>query len=356
MFIFGFSRGAFTARSLIGYIAGAGLLTRKSCTPDNEVLAWTYYRTPPNDRFPGLYEQLSDLVHDRDKLRISCVGVFDTVGALGIPSDLARRINRARYEFHDVDLSSITHVNLHAIAIDEHRKPFQTAVWRKPKFRKYASHTEQVWFAGAHGDIGGGYIVEEARETKALQALDDITLDWMTKRVKAYYPDFPCKISAEEPVGHRLAFAPQHEPRKSFYCLMPFALRSIANCDPKPRRWRYERGVSRDRNVEPIGEMVHIAAIERLGQPVMTDRRKSIYRPTNLLAVLPLIFDTYSMESNNRRVGTPILIVDWSGKVLRPESAERSRVQTIIAEAQKRLGLPVAAIEDEFAEACISPS
>lgn len=358
VFIFGFSRGAFTARSLVGYIAGAGLLTRKSCTLENEILAWTYYRTPTNDRLPGLYEQLGDFVHDRDKLRISCLGVFDTVGALGIPSDFARRFNRARYEFHDVDLSSITHVNLQALAIDEHRKPFQSTVWRKPKFRRYVSHTEQVWFPGAHADIGGGCITEESRVTNLRVALDDITLDWMIKRVRAHYPDFPCEIWTKEPIDYRWAVAQQHEPRKSFYRLWRFALRSIANCDPKPRRWRRECEVSRDRNVEPIGEMVHIAALDRLGMPVITDSRTTIYRPANLLAVLPLILDTYTVERGVPRLGPDILVTDWSGKVMkRADDAERRRVQTSIAKAQERLGLlPVATTEDQRAEASIGPS
>lgn len=339
VFVFGFSRGAFTARSLVGYIAAAGLLTRSSCTPENEILAWTYYRTSPGDRLPGLYEQLSEYVHDRDKLRISCVGVFDTVGALGIPSDWAWRINRARYEFHDVELSSITHVNLHAIAVDEHRKPFQTAVWRKPKFRRYTSHTEQVWFPGAHADIGGGYVAADSRSTTGPRALDDIALDWMIKRVRTYFPDFPSRALTEG-VDSRWSCATQHEPRKWVYRLAPFALRSIANRDPEPRKWHHECGVSRDRNVEPIGEMVHIAALDRLGQLVYTDRRARRYRPANLIAVLPLIADTYTDPPPKVPRGPAIPVVDWSGKVLRAkDTSDLARVQSAITTARQRLGL-----------------
>ncbi|SRR6266700_3186248 len=59
VFIFGFSRGAYTARSLVGYIGAAGLLKRECCTPDFEHKAWGYYRTDPNDRMPGIWAELT---------------------------------------------------------------------------------------------------------------------------------------------------------------------------------------------------------------------------------------------------------------------------------------------------------
>ncbi|MDP3241446.1 MAG: DUF2235 domain-containing protein, partial [Reyranella sp.] len=158
VFVFGFSRGAYTARSLVGFIGAAGLLRCQDCTKTNEALAWAYYRTPPNERLPGVHAALTPYVHDRDKFRISCVGVFDTVGALGVPLHRFKLFNRDKYQFHDVDLSSITELNLHAVAIDEHRQPFEATVWRRPKFKRYLSRTEQVWFPGVHADVGGRYI------------------------------------------------------------------------------------------------------------------------------------------------------------------------------------------------------
>ena len=85
IFIFGFSRGSFTARSLVGYIAAAGLLKRENCTPENERKAWDFYRTVPGRRLPGVWSELQKLMHPLDKFQIECLGVFDTVGALGIP-------------------------------------------------------------------------------------------------------------------------------------------------------------------------------------------------------------------------------------------------------------------------------
>ena len=161
IFIYGFSRGAYTARSLVGYLGSAGLLRRDNCNEELEGLAWRYYRTPPNDRMPADWRRLTDNAHDRDELRVKLLGVFDTVGSLGIPAAIAWRLNRNENGFHDVELSSITDVNLHAVAIDEHRWPFQATLWRQPPFKKSDAKVEQVWFSGAHSDVGGGYIDEE---------------------------------------------------------------------------------------------------------------------------------------------------------------------------------------------------
>ena len=135
IFIFGFSRGAYTARSLAGYIHDAGLLMRDACTPDLEAQAWAYYRTPAHDRQPGTWSQLTPHVFDRTLLTIECLGVFDTVGALGIPLTFFLSANRQRYGFHDVNLNPIVRINLQALAIDEHRAPFEAAVWRKMPFK-----------------------------------------------------------------------------------------------------------------------------------------------------------------------------------------------------------------------------
>ena len=94
IFIFGFSRGSFTARSLVGYIAAAGLLTRESCTPENEGKAWGFYRTAPAQRLPGVWSDMQRLTHPLKTFQIECIGVFDTVGALGIPLARFKLLNR----------------------------------------------------------------------------------------------------------------------------------------------------------------------------------------------------------------------------------------------------------------------
>src|SRR5262249_13770938 len=134
-----------------------------------------------------------------------------------------------RYEFHNVDLSSITRVNLHALAIDEHREPFRATIWRKPRFKAYTSATEQVWFSGAHADIGGGYIPYDLRGSKDLKALDDITLDWMLRRVRHYFPNFPLRPELLRNPSSETSIAQQHKSRTGMYCMKPVALRSIGN-------------------------------------------------------------------------------------------------------------------------------
>ena len=203
IFIYGFSRGAYTARSLVGYLGSAGLLLRDNCNEELEALAWRYYRTPPNDRMPADWRRLTDNAHDRAELRVKLLGVFDTVGSLGIPASIAWRLNRNENGFHDVELSSLTDVNLHAVAIDEHRWPFQATLWRQPPFKKSDTKVEQVWFSGAHSDVGGGYIDEEKRKRDAPYA-DNVTLDWMVRRTKRHYPDFPFDLDPERESDHGL--------------------------------------------------------------------------------------------------------------------------------------------------------
>jgi hypothetical protein len=336
VFIFGFSRGAFTARSLVGYIAAAGLLTREQCSFENEKLAWGYYRTAPNDRLPGVWAQLEPFVHERDKLQIDCVGVFDTVGALGVPIRAFEIANRDRYSFHDVNLSSITRVNLHAVAIDEHRAPFQATLWRKPKFKQFASHTEQVWFPGAHADVGGSYIDETTRKAEHPQALDDVTLDWMLKRVQFYFPDFPTDPTAWTATDNLWALAQQHEARQFFYRIEPFSLRSIANYAVTGLGFG-QRNVSQDRHADPIGEMVHVCALDRIGAKVKISDKSAAYAPINLLQVLQTIEATYRLK-HDRQTELDILVVDWTGNILNPKhSHEQSIVLKSIAEARTRL-------------------
>ena len=335
IFIFGFSRGAYTARSLVGYIAAAGLLKGDHCTPEWEAKAWAYYRTSPNDRFPGLLSQLQPYMNDRDKLKIECVGVFDTVGALGIPLTLFRRLNREKYEFHNVELSAITKVNLHAMAIDEHRYPFAATLWRKPKFKGFNTKTEQVWFPGAHSDVGGGYVPDELRQCSYQHALDDIALDWMLRRLHFYFEDdFPVDLKVWRQLSSSWAMAPQHEPRDWFFKFWRFALRAIANYGFLVDRWHFEEIVSLDRRAEVIGEMVHISALQRLGENVSIGRRQSQYRPKNLVALIDKIRATYTNEPLDRE----IKVVDWNGTPFNPKNATHcSKVLALIECADRRL-------------------
>lgn len=357
IFIFGFSRGAYTARSLVGMLASAGLLRRPSCNAQLEQSAWDFYRTPVNDRLAAKWDELTPYVHDREDFKVTCVGVFDTVGALGVPLPVFVRKNREIYGFHDVDLGSITQCNLHALAIDEHREPFQATVWRKPKFKSFDPRmiVEQVWFPGAHGDLGGGYVTEWDRVVRTAdgwerrRALDDIALDWMLKRVLAHFPNFPVRLQDQvvdsalqrkvwSPIDDSWALAEQHNSRSGPYLARPFVMRAINNyagrARPWPRHYPYvleDEFVGFDRHAEPIGEIIHISALLRYGAEVRIDGAPFPYTPENVKRVAPYVAATYGLAAavNLKR---QILVVDWDGRPLDPGAAnDRQRVANLFA-------------------------
>jgi hypothetical protein len=346
VYIFGFSRGAYTARSLAGFIASAGLLRRRANDAINESRAWDYYRTSPKDRLQPVASHLRGLSHEVSSPLITCLGVFDTVGARGIPIRWFWRENRDLYEFHDVELSTISRINLHALALDEHRDSFQAAIWRKPKFVDISSVTEQVWFVGAHADIGGGYISSHdrfidvpGREQVARRCLDDISLDWMIKRVKKHNPNFPLRDSAlllgrnRKPIDGSWALdSALHEARRTIYRAFPFAWRSVGNSARRFGAWSRRRFVSYDRHASPIGEMVHISALERWGKTLGWAKRS--YEPPNLNLALNRIRETYS---NGAKPDDPLYVVGWCGHRLEPSNDEScATVQGFIELAMRR--------------------
>ncbi|WP_316189910.1 DUF2235 domain-containing protein [Bradyrhizobium sp. SZCCHNS1054] len=311
IYIFGFSRGSYTARSLVGCINSVGLLRRGACDAKALSKLWSCYRTDRAERIPKMSDELRGLCLEPDSIKVKCLGVFDTVGALGIPISRFWRENRDLYGFHDVGLAAICEHSLHALAIDEHREQFEATLWRQQKFIDMDPRVEQVWFAGAHSDVGGGYIAENARDDQC-QYLDDITLDWMIRRVQVIAgKEFP--VAALEPVSdvalrteQSYLTAPQHEPRRGFYTLFPSVLRSIGN-EPVPvAPWPLERNVCHDRHAAAIGEAVHISAILRLGETVSIGGTPSIYAPRNLIAAIAEL---------NRHQQT-LSIVNWDGELM----------------------------------------
>jgi len=154
LFFFGFSRGAYTARSTVGFVRNAGILRLENADRIDE--AYALYRdraTHPRD----IESQLFRRSFSRET-RIRFIGVWDTVGALGIPwSGMPgiELINR-RWQFHDTDLSTTVDAAFQALAIDEKRPPFEPAIWSQQP-DAVGQRLEQVWFAGVHCDVGGGY-------------------------------------------------------------------------------------------------------------------------------------------------------------------------------------------------------
>ncbi|MGW7610468.1 DUF2235 domain-containing protein [Streptomyces sp. NPDC054766] len=180
LFLFGFSRGAFTARSLAGLVRNCGILRRDHI--DRIPEAWALYRDRI-ERPTGATATLFRRSYARET-PIRFIGVWDTVGALGIPAPgtewmqpSVHRFNR-RWAFHDTELSSWVGAAFHALAIDEQRSPFQPTLWhQQPGAADQGQELKQVWFSGVHCDVGGGY--KEA-------GLSDITLLWMVDQARRH--------------------------------------------------------------------------------------------------------------------------------------------------------------------------
>lgn len=169
IFIFGFSRGAYTARSLSGFVSKCGLLQSGAPLGVNQLFMRYRRSGQPTIRelMAARDEGKTDFSFEEawmlkfaQAVPIKFLGVFDTVGALGVPFPLYRRLKGAAYPFLNTGLRQNNEYAFHALAIDEHRKAFAPTLWTN----EGATHapmrpierTEQRWFVGAHADVGGG--------------------------------------------------------------------------------------------------------------------------------------------------------------------------------------------------------
>ena len=178
LFFFGFSRGAFTVRSLAGLIRNCGILRLEHARRVDE--AYAMYRDRSEPKSPNGREAVAFRAAYSHALEtpIKCIGVWDTVGSLGVPTrGPIGALTRRRYGFHDVRLSRYVEHAFHALAIDERRKPFAPTIWgvRESDVRNPARRqvVEQVWFPGVHSNIGGGY---------ADTALSNLAFLWLLDR------------------------------------------------------------------------------------------------------------------------------------------------------------------------------
>lgn len=152
LFLFGFSRGAYTARSLAGLIRKCGIL--RAADQNHIQQAYDLYRDKnlAPDK-PEATAFRSSFAFELET-RIKFIGVWDTVGSLGVPVT-GVPFSRDFYEWHDTELSRIVDYAYHALAIDEHRKDFAPTVWTAHKPENI--DVEQRWFVGSHSNVGGGY-------------------------------------------------------------------------------------------------------------------------------------------------------------------------------------------------------
>ncbi|MDO5648079.1 DUF2235 domain-containing protein [Paracoccus sp. (in: a-proteobacteria)] len=171
VFLLGYSRGAFAARSLAGMIGRVGLVRPEYATERYVRLAWRYYRQGAGPGVIATFHRRR--CHAASPIRM--VGCFDTVTAFGLRLPLLWMLTEPRFRFHDAHLGDGVEHGFHALALDETRAAFAPLLWDDAGDMR----VEQVWFRGAHGDIGGqlgGY--EPARP------LANIPLVWMLDRAE----------------------------------------------------------------------------------------------------------------------------------------------------------------------------
>ena len=194
IFLFGFSRGATTVRSLAGFISRFGILPHSR--PDLARKAWKIYETSDED---GREKSAKEFLKRNATTWciVDFLGVWDTVKALGLPNKAIDAVLNqiSPHSFHDLKLSKCVQHAYHALSIDEDRDDFQPTPWQTEengksllgkvytdprdgdaseqvgKNRKQT--VKQVWFCGVHTDVGGGY---------KDSGLSDISLAWMIDR------------------------------------------------------------------------------------------------------------------------------------------------------------------------------
>lgn len=202
LYFFGFSRGAFTARSTVGLVRNSGILRREERGRVDE--AYALYRARDDTRHPsGSTAQRFRAGCSHPDMPIHFIGVWDTVGALGIPIPLLPKAITKRWTFHDPELSSHVRNAFHALAIDERRGPFKPTLWEQQP-NAHDQVLEQRWFAGVHSDVGGGY------EDTALSML---ALAWLAERARGCDPvlDVHELVASANPLGAL------HDSRAGFY-------------------------------------------------------------------------------------------------------------------------------------------
>lgn len=285
IYLFGFSRGAFIARSLAGFIALFGIA--RSASAFDYDAAWLIYRQKEHRRDRDAIDRLRR--HCTYPVQISGLGVWDTVGNIGNPIFNNTPLDR-RNAFHDMRLHDNVAVALHALSIDEIRGPFSPTLLTVPRDapRSAGQHVEQVWFSGTHADVGGGW-----PET----ALSDVALNWMVERMAALTPlrFDPAKLPR---VSRLNAFGLQHASAtgKIFAAsnLVPYVrLIDQQRSGIAPLRRLFLRGWRTGhvpRSQVSLNERIHDSARLRAGQVVREQAgdasRVQLYAPRNLMRAL----------------------------------------------------------------------
>jgi len=175
IYLFGFSRGAYTVRALCGLINNCGIVKRADAKLIQK--AWNIYKRSQKKYSPSGTESIAfRKAHCHASRSVHFVGVWDTVGSLGIPFSLLGLLD-SKDEFYDTKMGSNVNIARHALAIDEQRQDFEPTLW----VPRQGVDLKQVWFSGVHTDVGGSYAPDKKTGTVA----SDVPLDWMIIEAKS---------------------------------------------------------------------------------------------------------------------------------------------------------------------------
>jgi uncharacterized protein (DUF2235 family) len=330
IFMFGFSRGAFTVRSLCGMVCRIGLIdvghefneeeAREVLVDASRIrlFGWLQYRTlrrsvdgfsqpelveralmaafrryrrrhlrqralfparvqnalrwlsdkvlPGFNPYPSPDEQTSDETRPpyfHKGVKVRCVGVWDTVGALGLPMDWMRNLldRIVRISFHSTGLHEKVENAYHALAIDDERHTFHPTLWNEFESDPEKTRIQQVWFAGAHSNVGGGY---------PKQGMAHVTLYWMMRHARDaglhLYAEDIARTQRAANVNDKL-----YDPRSGLGAYYRYRPRNIAalaqaNCRAKTAR-------------------IHASVFERIAVGVQS------YAPSNLPPAFEVVDD-----------------------------------------------------------------
>ncbi|MEM7440209.1 MAG: DUF2235 domain-containing protein [Pseudomonadota bacterium] len=175
IFLFGYSRGAYAVRSIAGMIGEVGLVHHNSADEENLRLAFSLYETGA----PGNRIRDFQILHCHNHVPIEMIGVWDTVKALGLSYPLLTYLAPMATEFHSLNIGHGVKAGYQALALHEDRTAYRPVLWQTEP--GWDGTLEQVWFRGAHGDVGG-----HVWATPSARPLANIPLQWMAKRAEAH--------------------------------------------------------------------------------------------------------------------------------------------------------------------------
>ena len=317
IYVFGFSRGAATVRAFTGFIKTCGLLSRvdDNGNPKSEALfqqqlaeAIEAYKDKSSATEFKAKHAIKNATYAPDgDLKITFIGVWDTVSALGFPQDwsvtldwLFKWLDKASdkifpHRFYNYNITDNIEYGCQALAIDDARKTFKPRVWiegsRDPTSGKWVwrdpASVEQVWFAGAHSNVGGGY---------PRSGLSDVALAWMMERAKHHGLNF-IKDAQEAAVAAANVQGKLYDSREGFGVYYRYQPRIIE------KLCKYYDDGSREGKNKLIGPIkIHESVLKRV------KRGTARYAP----GFLPAAFDVVETPVSSSPKPVALDAEDWS--------------------------------------------